>query len=46
MEGFDLHFLPMREENYCVAAVESGGKQMSTGHLHLHGFKSLAQQHK
>ena len=41
MEGFDLHFHPMREENYSVAAVESGGKQMSTGHLHLDGFKFL-----
>ena len=41
MEGFDLHFLPSREENYGVAAVETGGKQMSTGHLHLDGFKSL-----
>ena len=41
MEGFDLHFHPMREENYGVAAVETGGKQMSTGHLHLDGFKFL-----
>ena len=29
-------------ENYRVAAVETGGKQMSTGHLHYDGFKSLA----
>ena len=39
--SFDLHFLPSREENFGVAAVETGGKQMSTGHLHFDGFKSL-----
>jgi len=33
-------------ENYRVAAVETGGKQMSTGHLHLDGFKSLIYQAK
>ena len=26
-EGTRLHFLPLGEENYCVAAVETGGKQ-------------------
>jgi hypothetical protein len=33
-------------KNYGVAAVETGGKQISTGYLHLDGFKSfrLAQQ--
>ena len=30
-------FLPFGEKNYGVAAVETGGKQMSTGHLHLMG---------
>ena len=28
-------------ENYSVAAVETGGKQMSPGHLHLDRFESL-----
>ena len=32
-----VHFLPRREENRCVAAVETGGKQGSPGALHLDG---------
>ena len=35
----DLHFLPMAE-NKGVAAIETGGKQQSTGLLHLDGFES------
>ena len=34
------------DENEGVAAVETGGKQMSTGHLHLNRFKSLSLQKK
>ena len=30
--------------NYGVAAVETGGKQMSTGYLHLDRFESLSPQ--
>ena len=41
-----MHFRPVWEENYGVAAVETGGKQMVTGHLHLDGFKSLYTPHK
>ena len=33
-------------ENSCVAAVETGGKQMSTGHLHLSGFKPPYEKKK
>lgn len=35
-----MHFLPFREENFGVAAVETGRKQMSAGHLHLDRFQS------
>ena len=41
-----MHFLPVREENYGIAAIETGGKQMSTGHLLLDEFKSLYTPHK
>ena len=37
--GLDLHFLFPGEENYSVTAVETGGEQMSTGHLYLDGFE-------
>ena len=30
--------------NYGVAAVETGGKQMPTGHPHLDGFESQPQR--
>jgi len=33
-------------ENYSVAAVETGGKQMSPGHLHLDRFESLTATNK
>ena len=39
--GLDLHFRPGMNENDCVAAVETGGKQQSPGLLHLEWFKSL-----
>ena len=41
-----MHFLPVREENYGIAAIETGGKQMSAGHLLLDEFKSLYTPHK
>ncbi len=34
------------EENSGVAAVETGGKQMSTGHLQLDGFSSAPSAKK
>ena len=40
--GLELHFFPIGKENKGVAAVETGGKQMSTGHLHLDWFESLS----
>ena len=33
-------FIPCGNENYGVAAVETGGKQQSTGLLQLDGFES------
>ena len=37
---------PPGNENKCVAAVETGGKQQSTGLLHLDGFESLLKHKK
>ena len=35
-----LDYIFTFDKNYRVAAVETGGKRMSTGHPHLDGFKS------
>ena len=44
--GLDLHSRPGVDENEGVAAVETGGKQQSTGLLHIDRFKSLSDQNK
>ena len=33
--GSFAFFFPLEKKNYCVAAVETGGKQGSPGALHL-----------
>jgi len=43
-EGFDCQFA--FGKLYGVAAVETGGKQQSTGLLHLDWFESLSEANK
>ena len=38
--GFDLHFLLLSKRKYLCCRRPAGGKQCSTGALHLDGFES------
>jgi len=44
--GVDLHFLPRGGRKLRICRHRAGGKQMSTGHLHLEWFDSPTRPNK